>query len=538
LLDILIINGTVYDGLGGIPYKKNIGIKGDRIEIITPNEPPAHKLIDAVDLAVSPGFIDIHSHTDFTISDNPKAESKVMQGITTEVVGMCGFSPAPVNDNYFADLMDYFTNTITLSKEEKLQWSWKNLYEFYEEIEKKGISVNLAPLLGYGTLRIAYSGFSNKPNILSPEQQKKILYQIEKEMEAGIWGISTALEYPPCSYCDVEEIAQACKIVKRFNGIYSTHMRNENGKKVFTSLEEAIKVAQISEVNLEIAHLKVAFKEGWGKALEILNRIHQKRKKGIEINADQYPYPAWGSSILDFLPKEIVYKGINYWRNYLLEKENRKEMVRFIKNNLDSPEKGMGWEGILIADTKTKNNEVIIGKNIRELSIIREIEPEELIIDLLIEKEGYVKLIIFCMKEEDIKTILKDPLVMIGSDGRAVAPHGKYAKTHPHPRYYGTFPRILGKYVREEKVILLPEAIRKMTFMSASKIGLKDRGQITEGAFADIVIFNPQTVIDNATFENSHRFSSGIKEVLVNGKLVVEKGELNSSLPGIFLRRK
>jgi len=538
MLDFLIKNGKIYDGLGGKPYKKNIGIKDDRIEIITSNEPPAHKLIDAVGLAISPGFIDIHSHTDFTISDNPKAESKVMQGITTEVVGMCGFSPAPVNDNYFADLMDYFTNTITLSKEEKLQWRWKNLYEFYEEIEKKGISVNLAPLLGYGTLRIAYSGFSNKPNILLPEQQKKILYQIEKEMEAGIWGISTALEYPPCSYCDVEEIAKSCKIVKKFNGIYSTHMRNENGRKVFTSLEEAIKVAQISEVNLEIAHLKVAFKEGWGKAPEILNRIHQERKRGIEINADQYPYPAWGSSILDFLPKEMVYKGINYWRNYLLEKENRKEIIHFIKNNLDGPEKGMGWEGIIIADTKTKNNEVIVGKSIHELSIIRKIEPEELIIDLLIEKEGYVKLIIFCMKEEDIKTIMKDSLVMIGSDGRAVSPYGKFANTHPHPRYYGTYPRILGRYVREEKVISLSEAIRKMTYMPATKIGLKDRGQITEGAFADIVIFNPQTVIDNATFKNPHCFSSGIREVIVNGKAVVEKGELTSSFPGTFLRRK
>jgi len=538
MLDILIKNGKIYNGLGGKPYKKNIGIKDDRIEIITYNEPPAHKLINAIDLAISPGFIDIHSHTDFSIKDNPEAESKVMQGITTEVVGMCGFSPAPVNEKYFNDLMDYFNNTITLSKEEKLQWHWKNLYEFYEEIEKKGISVNLAPLLGYGTLRIAYSGFSKTPNTLLPEQQKKILYQIEKEMEAGIWGVSTVLEYPPCSYCDVEEIAKACKIVKRFNGIYSTHMRNEHGKKIFTSLEEAIKVAQISGVNLEIAHLKVAFKEGWGKASEILNRIHQERKKGIEINADQYPYTAWGSSILDFLPKNMVYKGINYWRNYLLKKENRKEIIRFIKNNLEGPEKGMGWKGVIIANTKTKNNEVIVGKSMHELSIIRKIEPEELIIDLLIEKEGYVKLIVFCMKEEDVKTILKDSLVMIGSDGRAVSPHGKFSKIHYHPRYYGTFPRILGKYVREEKVISLAEAIRKMTFMPASKIGLKDRGQITEGAFADIVIFNPHSIIDNATYVNPQRFPSGIKEVLVNGKIVVEKGELTSALPGTFLRRK
>ena len=538
MLDTLIKNGKIYNGLGGKPYKKNIGIKDDRIETITPNEPPAHKIINAIDLAVSPGFIDMHSHTDFSINDNPKAESKIMQGITTEVVGMCGFSAAPVNEKYFDDLMDYFTNTIALSKEDKLQWRWKNLYEFYEEIEKKGISVNLAPLLGYGTLRIACSGFSHIPNALLPEQQKKILYQIEKEMEAGIWGISSALEYPPCSYCDVEEIANACKVVKRFNGIYSTHMRNENGRKVFTSLEEAIKVAQISGVNLEIAHLKVAGKEGWGKASEILNRIHQERKRGIEVNADQYPYTAWGSGILDFLPKEMVYKGIKYWRNYLLKKENRKEIIRFIKNNFDGPEKGMGWEKIIIANTKTKNNEVIVGKSIHELSVIRKIEPEELIIDLLIEKEGYVKLIVFCMKEEDVKTILKDSLVMIGSDGRAVSPYGKFSNVHFHPRYYGTFPRILGKYVREEKVISLPEAIRKMTYMPATKIGLRDRGQITEGAFADIVIFNPQTVIDNATFENSQRFSSGIREVLVNGKLVVEKGELTSSLPGKFLRRK
>ena len=537
MLDILIKNGKIYNGLGGKPYKKNIGIKDDRIEIITPNEPPAHKIIDAIDLAISPGFIDMHSHTDFSIKDNPKAESKIMQGITTEVVGMCGFSPAPVNENYFADLMYYFTNTIILSKEEKLQWHWKNLYEFYEEIEKKGISVNLAPLLGYGTLRVAYSGFSKIPNTLLSEQQKKILYQIEKEMEAGIWGISTALEYPPCSYCDVEEIAKACKIVKRFNGIYSTHVRNEHGKKMLPSLEEAVKVARISGVNLEIAHLKVTFKEGWGKASEILNRIHQERKRGIEINADQYPYTAWGSSILDFLPKEIVYKGINYWRNYLLEKENRKEIISFIKNNLEGPEKDMGWEGIIIADTKTKNNQVV-GKSIYDLSTEKNKQPEEVIVDLLVEEEGCVKLIIFCMKEEDIKTIMKDSLVMIGSDGRAVSPYGKFVNTHPHPRYYGTFPRILGKYVREEKVISLPEAIRKMTYMSATKIGLKDRGQITEGAFADIVIFNPHSVIDNATFENPHSFPSGIKEVLVNGKLVVERGKLTSSLPGKFLRRK
>jgi len=537
LLDVLIINGTVYDGSGGLAYKKNIGIKDDRIKIITSNEPPAYKLIDAIGLAVSPGFIDIHSHTDFTIRDNPKAVSKVMQGITTEVVGMCGFSPAPTNENYFDDLMDYFANTIILTKEEKKQWHWKNLYEFYEEIEKKGISVNLAPLLGYGTLRIAFSGFSDKPNLLLPEQQRKILYQIEKEMEAGIWGISTALEYPPCSYCDVEEIAKACKVVKRFNGIYSTHMRNERGKKVFTSLEEAIKVAQISDVNLEIAHLKVAGKEGWGMAQEILDRIHQERNRGIKINADQYPYTAYGSSILDFLPKEMVYKGLNYWRNYLLKKENRKEIIRFIKNNLEGLEKDMGWKGIIIAEIKTKNNQVV-GKSIYDLSTEKNKQPEEVIVDLLIEEKGCVKIIVFCMQEEDIKTIMKDPLVMIGSDGRAVSPYGKFTKTHPHPRYYGTFPRILGKYVREEKVISLPEAIRKMTYIPATKIGLKNRGQITERAFADIVIFNPLSIIDNATFENPHRFPSGIKEVFVNGKLVVERGKLTSSLPGTLIKRK
>ena len=537
MLDILIINGTVYDGSGTEPFRANIGIKGDRILMITPNMPKASKIIDASGLAVSPGFIDIHSHTDFTIIDNPQAESKIMQGVTTEVVGNCGFSPAPVRRKYFNVLMDYFSNTVSLSEEEKKKWRWANLYDFYEEIENKGISVNLVPLMGYGTLRVAFSGFPKEPSPLLLEVQKKLLYQIEKEMEGGIWGISTALEYPPCSYAGIEEMVEACKVVKRYDGIYSTHIREEKGEKVFKSIDEAIKVAQLSGVNLEISHLKAAGRENWGRARDILNRIHLAQQKGISVDTDQYPYPAWGSSILDFLPEEVVRQGSNYWENLLINKKSRKTIEDYIRSNPDGPEKDMGWKGILIAAVKTNNNLSAVGKNLEELSEIRKKSPEEIVVDLLLEEEGCVKMIVFCMQEEDIKCILEDSKIMIGSDGRAVAPYGKYGKTHPHPRYYGTFPRILGKYVREEQVISLTEAIRKMTYLPATKIGLENRGKISMGAFADITIFNPQTIIDVATFENPHCFPRGIEEVIVNGRIVVEKGKLTSALPGHFLRR-
>lgn len=535
--DIAIINGMICDGSGAAIYSANIAIKGDSIVEICTAKPDAAKVIDAAGKIVSPGFIDIHTHTDFTILRLPQANSKITQGVTTEIIGNCGFSPAPVRTDTFEDYLDYMSNTVSLSSEEKVLWQWPTMTEFVEYADDCGISVNLVPLVGYGTLRVAYAGFPRETKPLSESQQSAILRHIEKEMEGGIWGLSTAMEYPPCSDAEQGELVKACEVVAQYGGMYATHMRQENGQAVFPSIDEALEVAKCSGVSLQISHLKASGQDMWGRAGEILDRLDAARDDGLPVETDQYPYPAYGASILDFVPPELLRMGRVEWLAHIQTDSGWSLLEKHMYDSSDGPHKMTGWGGVRVAAVKSGGDRWAVGKTIEQLAVDRNTSPERVVADLLIEHQGEVKLIITAMDENDICEIMAHPLVMIGSDGRAVCDFGQFAETHPHPRYYGTFPRILARYVREKGILTLEQAIYKMTGKPAQKIGLRGRGVLTEGSYADIVIFDADAVCDMATFDDPHQYSTGIEHVIVNGVHTVVNGELEPKFGGRFLRR-
>lgn len=535
--DIAIINGTICDGSGAETYPAQVGIKGDVVVEISSTTLDADRVIDAKGKIVAPGFIDIHTHTDFTILRLPQANSKITQGVTTEVVGNCGFSPAPVRTEKFEDYLDYMSNTVSLTAEEKVLWRWSTMTEFVEYAARCGISVNLVPLIGYGTLRVAYAGFPRETRPLSEGQQSAILRHIEREFEGGIWGLSTALEYAPCSDAEQGELIQACAVVAKHGGIYATHMRQENGPAVFASIDEALEVARCSGVELQISHLKASGQDMWGRGGEILARLATAHDSGLPVGADQYPYPAYGASILDFMPTELLRLGRVEWVAQIQTASGLSLLESHMHSSPDGPHKMTGWGGVRVAAVKSGGDRWAVSKTIKQLAVSRGTSPERVVTDLLIEHHGEVKLIITSMDERDICEIMRHPLVMIGSDGRAVCDFGQFAETHPHPRYYGTFPRILARYVRDKGVLTLPEAIRKMTGMPAQRIGLRGRGVLAEGSYADIVVFDADAVCDMATFDAPHQYSTGIEQVIVNGVHTVVNGELKPRFGGRYLRK-
>jgi N-acyl-D-amino-acid deacylase len=456
--DVIIKNGLIVDGFGTPGIKKDIGINGDTISVIDQlGDKTADLIIDANNLVVSPGFIDIHTHTDTRLLIDFRGVSKVTQGITTEVSGNCGSSPFPKNES---DLKELDEN---LYERFGIHANWNDLNDYLKVLEESKVSINYATFTGQGTLRSFAVGKNDVPP--TSEQMEKMKKALEKSMKEGSFGLSSGLEYAPGSYADTQELIELCKVVADNGGIYNTHMRNEDDR-VIEAIEEAIKIGKEAQVPVELAHLKACNKSNWHKVDQMLELISTANEQGLPISADRYPYVAYGTGLSTFLPL---------------------------------------WS--------------------------RQGESE-----LLINERMSAGIVGFAMDEDNLKKVLSSPLVMIGSDGSTAAPDGKLATGKPHPRFYGTFPRVLGKYCREEKCFDLPTAVKKMTTMPAEKIGLKKRGSIIRGNFADITIFNPKTVIDKATFTDPHQVAVGIEYVLVNGKMVIDKGNHTGSKSGSIIR--
>jgi N-acyl-D-amino-acid deacylase len=525
--DIIIKNGMVADGTGTPPMHADLGIKKDKIIAIDNLiNSSADKIINAQGLIVSPGFIDIHTHTDTELLANPRAESKIRQGITTEVSGNCGYSPFPLTEkdshDLYKDLQERFGITAI----------WNSITGFLQAIEKARPSLNYMTFTGHGNLRAFVIG---KNDIQPTPEQLKIMRRVLAEsIEAGSLGLSTGLEYAPGSYAKTGEIVELCKTVAEYSGIYATHMRNEDDT-VEEAVEEALEISRRSGVSLQISHFKACNQSNWHKVDHMLEMIHSPYNNGLPVHADRYPYNAWATGLTSFLPLSARQGDTDN----ILERLRDKTQLKEIKAYTESRGKRIGgWDRVVISSCHNKKNSLWEGKSVAECSELSGKEPFLFLRDLLISDRNRVDVIGFAMDEDNLKKVLASPLMMIGSDGSAVAPYGKLGEGKPHPRFYGTFPRVLGKYARNEKVFDLNTAIKKMTSMPAEKLGIKKRGIIQKGYFADITIFNPETIIDKATFTNPHQYPDGIEYVIVNGKLTIEQGNHTDAFAGRVLRHE
>ncbi len=527
-IDILISKGLVFDGQGTPPQEADIAIKGDKIYRITANINPhkAKRIINARGLAVAPGFIDAHSHTDVGLLVNPKAESQVRQGVTTEISGNCGFSPFPISDVVFSEYRKYY------KEEYNIKLDWRDINGFFKRLTEKGMALNYATLLGHGNLRGEVVGYYDQPaSKKEMEMMKKILAE---NLKAGALGLSTGLIYPPGSYARTEEIVGLCHEVARARGVYATHMRDE-GDKILEAIGEALHIARETKVSLQISHLKVSYPRNWPKLKKVISVLEEARAQGIKLLADRYPYIAGANSLADSLFPLWALQGST--AEFIKRLKNPSLSTQFRNHMAQTLQKIGSWEKVIISDVSTQKNKIYEGKNILEATKVAGKKPFEFIRDLLIEEENRVGKIVFYGREENLKEILSHPLVVIGADGSAVAPYGILNKGNPHPRFYGTFPRVLGRYARQEKIFTLAQAIQKMTSLTARKFNLHRRGQIRQGYFADLTLFDPDTVMDNAVWTQPKQYPKGIETVIVNGRIVVDKGSHTGILAGKILKK-
>jgi N-acyl-D-amino-acid deacylase len=527
--DLVIRGGRLLDG-GGNPWvRADLAIRGDRIAAIGQlGDLPARRTIDARSRIVAPGFIDMHSHSDFALLVEGRAESKVRQGVTTEVLGESS-SAAPVT----GPVVDAMKNSLAPLG---LQLDWSDFTGYFARLEKQGISVNVLSFAGSGQLRVAVVGYENRSPSASELERMKTL--LRDAMSHGAFGLSSGLIYPPNSYMKTDELVELAREAARAGGLYISHVRGE-GTTLLEALKEAVTIGERVGLPVEIFHFKAT---GFmrGKILEAVRIIEEARSRGIDIAANQYPYVAGSTGLSASIPSWAHEGG----RLKLLERLKDTQVRERIKAEMKTGAPGWhnlvketgNFENIRVASVRSDRNKKFEGRSIAAIAQERGAAPEDALMDLLIEEEGNVGAIYFSMIEEDVKTAMKLPWVSIGSDGTAVSPEGILGRGKPHPRFYGTFPRILGKYVREEKILTLEDAVRKMTSLPAARLRLSDRGLLRAGMAADVVVFDPERVIDRATFDEPHRYAEGIDVVVVNGQVVLDEGRHTGASPGRVLR--
>ena len=527
MLSLLIKNGKIVDGCGNPWFYGDIGIRGDKIVQVKPQiSDPADRIIDASGLIVSPGFIDTHTHSDLLVFKHPDEDSKLLQGITTSLIGQDGLSVAPLDEVNKPYMMLRVSGLLGTYLE---KWPWNSIAEFLSALEKLPPATNTMMLVPHGAIRATVVGWENRPaNCEELEKMKQILSQA---MEEGACGFSTGLIYPPGMYADRIELVELCRVTARYGGIFVVHMRNE-GDGVLDSISEVIEICEEAECPLHISHLKIAGRRNWGKATQVLSFLEEAHDKGLDLTFDQYPYVA-GSTMLDAVIPPRFHSGgtaklLERLKQPALREEIRKIQENIILESWDNWVDLIGWNNIVVSAVKTDKNRFAEGKSIAEIAKITQKTPIDVVADLIISEENAVTMVLFYGCEDDIKEIMRSELMMLCTDGIV---GGK-----PHPRVYGTCARFLGKYVREEKVISLPQAIRKMTSFPAQRLGLQDRGVIREGQVADLVIFDFDTIIDKGTYTEPNRYPVGIEYVIINGKIAVDKGKLTSVRSGKVLR--
>lgn len=525
-LDILIKDGSIIDGTGYGEFIADIGIKDKKIVAIGRlNEEDADKIIDAKGLKVVPGFIDIHSHTDADLIINPKAESKIRQGVTTEITGQDGFSWGPIGGPELELTLKNFKEQYG----EELKW--RTIADFLNDLSNRRFAVNIATMVGLGTIREFVIGLDDRP--ASNEELKRMQYELIKALEEGAIGISTGLEYTPGSFASTEELIKLCEVVPEKYRLYASHIRNEDNF-VLEAIDEAIEIARKSNSRLQISHLKVSGKSNWGKVDEVIQKIDDASREGIDINADRYTYVAYHTNLSSLFPLWSRDGGTEKFLERLKDdslKKDIRENVQKKVENLDG-----NWNGVLISSVGEESCKIYQGKTINQIAEEKGIDPFDVTVKILLDTNNRVMMMGFGMEESSTEKILAHPKVMISSDAGSHAPYPPMNNEIAHPRAYGTFPRAIARYVKERKICSLEEMIKKMTSMPANKLGIKDRGIIAENNYADIVIFEYETIQDRASFTDPHQYPSGIPYVIVNGKIVIENGEQTGELPGLVIR--
>ena len=533
---IVIKNGEVIDGSGRISFHSDIAVwDGYIVKIGSAIEGSAREIIDASGCVVCPGFIDINSHSDFSLYSNPKAESKVMQGITTEIIGHGGHSLGPIHPSYLSELKEY-THSYLRNQNQPHFWKWKTQAEFIEVLHQRKTAVNIASLVGYGTIRVAVMGFQKRePSAVEMEAMKTLL---EDELIHGIHGLSFALDVAPGSHATMGELVEMAKIVKKYGGICTIHIREE-GNFLFQSIKEAIEISRKSGVKLLISHLKAAHPQNWGKVKEAIGIINRARQSGLDVDYDIYPYTSYESVLSDVLPPWLRDLSPYQIVESLKSEEVRRKVIEEMMDPMSTwgnPMMGSSWDRIRIVSMKRPENKRFEGRNIEQIAECLNLKPQEVVLQLLIE-EGVVKILFSAMIETDLIEGMKQSMAIFGTDGLAVSPEGDYQGVNVHPRYYGSYPRILGSYIREKNIMSLEDAIHKMTMLPAAKMNIGDRGLLAEGYKADITIFDKDQIIDKATFDDPHHYPEGIKAVIVNGVIVVKENEHTGELPGEVIKR-
>lgn len=524
--DLVIRGGTVIDGTGAPAYAADVALNGDAIAAVgSIAAEQGRRVLDATGLHVCPGFVDIHTHSDGSILQYPTADSRVRQGVTTELAGNCGSSAAPLSGVGLEDRRKEY-------RDDGVTPDWSSVASYLARLSKPGISINQALLLGQGTLRENAIGNVDRP--LTAEEMAGVLRAVEQGMEEGAFGVSTGLEYTPGRYTPTDEIVAMAHVAARYGGLYASHIRNEETT-LLEAVDEAIAIGRRSGARVEVSHLKASGRSNWGKQRAALDLIESARRDGVAVLADAYPYTAYSTGLSIMLPawarEGSNADAVGRLRDPEARARIRKEVIAQIAAELGE------YDLIVISSVKTPANRPLVGKNMIEIASGWGIEPVDAILRLLAEEDASVGFVGHGMSPENVEMVLRHPLVMMGSDGYTMAPVGKAAKSRPHPRSYGAFARMLGHYSRERGLFDLPAAVRKMTSMPADQIGLRDRGRIGRGAKADVVVFDAARVKDEATFVDPHRYPVGIRDVIVNGVPVVEAGAHTGARPGRGLRR-
>ncbi|MBA3570740.1 MAG: D-aminoacylase [Pyrinomonadaceae bacterium] len=524
--DVVIKGGMVYDGSGRAPRRVDVGIKGDRIVAVgNLRRARAGNVVDASGLAVAPGFINMLSWSTETLIVDGRSQGEVRQGVTTQIMGE-GWSMGPLNEQM---------KKLVVAEQGDIKFDieWTTLAEYLKYLERRGVSQNVASFIGATTIRQHVLGERDVQP--TPAQLDEMRELVRREMEAGALGIGSSLIYAPAFYAKTEELIALCKVAARYQGKYISHMRNE-ANKLTGAVEELIRISRESGIPAEIYHLKAAGNRNWPKMKKVIAMVEAARREGLKITADMYTYPAGSTGLNASLPPWALDGGYEELFKRLQDPATRQKIAEAVRTPTDE------WENlylnagtpdrVLLVGFKTEKLKPLTGKTLAEVAKMRGKDPIETIMDLMLEDRSRVDAVYFQMSEENIKLQIRQPWVSFGSDGASMAPEGVFLKSSTHPRAYGNFARLLGKYVREEKVISLSEAVRRLTGLPATNLGLDRRGFLRTGMFADVVVFDSQTIADRATFENPHQYSVGVRHVFVNGEQVLKDGEHTGAKPG------
>ncbi len=544
--DVLIRGGTVYDGAGSPPVVADVGIRGDRIAALGDlSGTPATQVLDASGMAVSPGFVNMLSWATESLLVDGRSLGDIRQGVTLEVFGE-GTSMGPANEAMKEDFLQDFVSwtggadgaarALGLPPDSPLEVPWTTLGEYLGFLERKGVATNVASFIGATTARVHEIGYDDRPP--TADELERMRGLVRTAMEEGAMGVGSSLIYTPGFFADTDELIALSEVAAEYGGMYISHMRSE-GARLLESVEELINIARAADIRAEIYHLKAGGRENWHKLGDVITRVEQARADGLRLTADMYTYTAGSTGLDAAMPPWVQEGGYDAWASRIQDPEIRARVVREMQTPTDEWENlllSSGPGGALLVGFRNEALRRYQGMTLAQVAEERGTPPEETAIDLVIEDGTRVQVVYFLMSEENVRRQIALPWVSFDSDAASMAPEGIFLQNSTHPRAYGNFARLLGRYVREEGVIPLEEAVRKLTSLPAANLGISDRGQLAEGYFADVVVFDPTTIIDHATYEDPHQLATGVTHVFVNGVMVLEDAEPTGRTPGRFVR--